>query len=177
MRRALKHGTAVAAPSSEEPNAEGFGVREVIGPVVPLNGNAVESGELLGAHNGPARTNSDTIATRVMSRGEAIHAPASRADNFSWPRGDPNASIPTTVEVVPVAPVPSPTAPAAPAAKDAGSKNVAKTTDAKKGLASDAASVRPRHSDNASQPPPLRTAPAAANARPNGQRTQAAGAR
>jgi lysophospholipase L1-like esterase len=177
VRGALKHGIPVAAPSSEAPNAEGFGVREVIGPVVPLNDNAVESGELLGAHNGPARTSSDTIATRVLSRGEAIHAPQGRADNFSWPRGDPNASIPTTVEVVPVAPVSSgSTAPPASAAKDAGSKNAAKRpTDVKKGVAPDAASVRPRRSDSASQPPPLRTAPAAANARPNGQHTQAAG--
>src|SRR5262249_47637343 len=155
----------------EAPNAEGFGVRDVIGPVVPLNDNAVESGELLGAHNGPARTSSDTIATRVLSRGEAIHAPPGRADNFSWPRGDPNASIPTTVEVVPVTPVSSiSTAPPASAAKDAGSKNAAKMpTDVKKGLAPDAASMRPRRSDSASQPPPLRTAPAAAKARPNGQ--------
>jgi hypothetical protein len=179
VRRALNHGIPVAAPSSEEPNAEGFGVREVIGPVVPLNDNAVETGELLGAHNGPARASSDTIATRVLSRGEAIHAPAGRADNFSWPRSDANALIPTTVEVMPVAPVSTVSAaPPASAPEDAGSKNRAKMpTDAKKGAAPDAASARPRHSDSASQPPPLRTSPASANARPNGQRTQAAGAR
>ena len=179
VRRALKHGIPIAVQSSDEPNAGSFGAREVIGPVVPLNDNAIESGELLGAHAGPAQASSDTIATRVLSRGDAIHAPAGRADNFSWPRADANASIPTTVEVVPVAPVSSvPAAPPASAAKDTGSKNAAKTpTDAKKALAPDAASVRPRHSDSASQQAPLRTAPAAANARPNGQRIQAAGTR
>jgi hypothetical protein len=179
VRGALKRGISVAAPSPEEPKAESFGVREVVGPVVPLNGDAIESGELLGAHNGPAQASSDNIAARVLSRGDAIIAPAGRADNFSWPRADANAPIPTTVELVPVAPAsPTPVAPLATAAKDAGSKNAAKMpTDAKKGFAPDAASVRPRRSDSASQTPPLRTAPGAANARPSGQHTQAAGAR
>jgi hypothetical protein len=178
VRRALKRGIQVAAPDSEAPNAEGAGAK--IGPVVPLNANAVESGELLGAHNGPAPASSDTVATRVLSRGDAISAPAGRADDFSWPRADANAPIPTTVEVVPVAPVSTVSAvPPASAPKDAGSKNAAKMpTDAKKGLAPDAASVRSRRSsDSASQPPPLRTTPGAANARSNGQHTQAAGAR
>jgi uncharacterized protein len=166
VRRALKRGIPVAVPGSDEPNAEGAGARTAIGPIVPLNDNAVESGELLGAHNGPAPASSDSIATRVLSRGDAIHAPAGRADNFSWPRADANAPIPTAVEVVPVAPVSSvPAAPPASAAKDAGSKNAAKMpTDAKKGLTPDASSSRPRRLDSASQPPPLRTAPAAGKA-------------
>jgi uncharacterized protein len=179
VRGALKRGISVAAPSPEEPKAESFGVREVVGPVVPLNGDAIESGELLGAHNGPAQASSDNIAARVLSRGDAIIAPAGRADNFSWPRADANAPIPTTVELVPVAPAsPTPVAPLATAAKDAGSKNAAKMpADAKNGLASHAASVRPGRSDSgASQPPALRAAPAAANARSNGPHSQAAGA-
>ena len=141
--------------------------------------NVVENGELLGAHNGPAPASSDSIATRVLSRGDAIYAPAGRADNFSWPRADANAAIPTTVEVVPVAPVSAaPAAPPASAPKDAGSKNAAKMPiDAKNGLAPHAASVRPGPSDRASQPPPLRTAPGAANARSHGLHSQAAGAR
>jgi hypothetical protein len=179
VRRALKRGIPVAVPGSDEANAEGAGARTAIGPIVPLNDNAVESGELLGAHNGPAPASSDSIATRVLSRGDAIHAPAGRADNFSWPRADANAPIPTAVEVVPVAPVSSvPAAPPASAAKDAGSKNAAKMpTDAKKGLTPDTSSSRPRRLDSTSQPPPLRTAPAAANARPDSQHTQAAGVR
>jgi uncharacterized protein len=177
VRRALKRAIPVAAPGSEAPNAGGAGAPTAIGPVVPLNADAVESGELLGAHNGPAPARSDTIATRVLSRGEAISAPVGRADNFSWPRTDANAPIPTTVEVVPVAPVSAVSAaPRASARKDAGNKNATKVPlDAKKGLAPDAASVRPRHSsESASQPPPLRTAPGAANARPNNQHNQAA---
>jgi hypothetical protein len=179
VRRALKRGVPVAAPGSDEANAEGTGARTTIGPIVPLNDNAVENGELLGAHNGPAPASSDSIAMRVLSRGDAIHAPAGRADNFSWPRADANAPFPTAVEVVPVAPVSSvPAAPPASAAKDAGSKNAAKMpTDAKKGLTPDTNSSQPRRLDSTSQPPLLRTAPAAANWRPDSQHTQAAGAR
>ena len=176
VRRALTRGVPVAVPGSEEPNAEGAGAPTTIGPVVPLNGDAVESGELLGAHNGPAPASTDSIATRVMGRGDAISAPADRADDFSWPRADPNASIPTTVEVVPVAPVSSaPSAPPASAAKDASGKNAAKMpAEGKQGLTPDAASARPRRSDGAVQPP-LRTAPA--NTRADGQHPRGAGAR
>jgi hypothetical protein len=176
VRRALKRATPVAVPGSEEPNPEGVGTRAVIGPVVPLSDNAVESGDLLGAQNGPAPASSDSIATRVLSRGDAISAPAGRADNFSWPRADATAPIPTTVEVVPVAPVSSvPAAPPASAAEDAGSKHAAKmSTDAKKGLTPDTSSVRPRRLSRVSRPPPLPTVPAAAIARPDGQHTQAA---
>ena len=179
MRRALKQGIPVAVPGSEEPNPEGVGTRGAIGPVVPLNENAVESGELLGAHNGPAPASSDSIATRVLSRGDAISAPAGRADDFSWPRADATAPIPTTVEVVPVAPVSSvPAASPTSAAKDAGSNNAAKmSTDAKKALTPNTSSARPRPLNSASRPPPLRTIPAAANARPDEQHTQARGAR
>jgi hypothetical protein len=170
VRRALKRGISVAVPSSEEPNVEGAGTRALIGPVVPLNDNAVDSGELLGAHNGPPAATSESIATRVMSRGDAIPAPAGRADDFSWPRANANASIPTTVEVVPAPPASSvPAAPAPSIAKAAGGKNAAKMPDEiKKSITLDAASAQPRRLNGASQPS-LRTAPA--------QRGQAAGTR
>jgi uncharacterized protein len=170
VRRALKRGMSVAVPSSEEPTAEGAGPRAVIGPVVPLNDNAVDSGELLGAHNGPPAATSESIATRVMSRGDAIPAPAGRADDFSWPRASANASIPATVEVVPIPPASSVSvAPAASVAKAAGGKNAAKTPDeVKKSIVPDAVSARPRRLDGAPQPS-LRTAPA--------QRGQTAGTR
>src|SRR4029077_3871087 len=92
VRRALKRGIPVAAPDSVASNAEGAGAPTEIGPIVPLNGIAVESGELLGAHNGPAPASSDTIVTRVLSRGDATRAPGGRADNFSWARVDANRS-------------------------------------------------------------------------------------
>ena len=127
VRRALKRGIPVAVSGPQEPNAEGAGARTAIGPVVPLNDNAVEGGELLGVHNGPAPPSSDSIAMRVLSRGDAISAPAGRADNFSWPRADANAPIPTTVEVVSVAPVSSILAsPRTSAAKAADGENAAR---------------------------------------------------
>jgi uncharacterized protein len=178
VRRALRRAIPTAVPGSEEPNAEAAGTRAFIGAVVPLNDDAGESGELLGARNGPVPVTSDSIATRVMSRGNAISAPAGRADNFSWPRAEANAPIPTAVEVVPIAPKSStPTPPPASAAKDAGGKNAAKTpAEGKKGITPDAAPTRLRRSDGAPQLP-LRTAPAAANARADGQHPQGAGAR
>jgi hypothetical protein len=161
VRRALKRGISVAVPSSEEPNVEGAGTRSVIGPVVPLNDNAVDSGELLGAHNGPPAATSESIATRVMSRGDAIPAAAGRADDFSWPRANANASIPATVEVVLIPPASSVSvAPAASVAKAVGGKNAAKTPDeVKKSILPDAPSVRARRLEGAPLPS-LRTAPA-----------------
>jgi hypothetical protein len=55
VRRALKRGVSVALPSSEAPNIEGAGTRAVIGPVVPLNDNAVDSDELFGRSQRAAR--------------------------------------------------------------------------------------------------------------------------
>jgi hypothetical protein len=155
VRRALKRGISVAVPNSEEPNAERAGTRAAIGPVIPLNDIPVESGELLGAQNGL------TPATRVTSPGDTISAPVGRADNFSWPRADANAPIPTTVEVVPIPPVSSaPAAPPASAVKAAGGKSAAKMpVDAKKPITPDASSARPRGLDGAPQPV-SRTTPA-----------------
>jgi hypothetical protein len=160
VRRALKRGISVAVPSSEEPNV-GAGTRALIGPVVPLNDNAVDSGELLGAHNGPPAATSESIATRVLSRGDAIPAPAGRADDFPWPRANADAPIPTTVEVVPIPPASSVSAaPAASIAKAVGAKNAAKTPDeVKKSILPDAPSVRARRLEGAPLPS-LRTAPA-----------------
>ena len=65
LRRLLsKRVVPVALPGSDA----GGGTATAIGPVVPLDANAGEGGELLGAGRGPAPAMSDPIATRVMSR-------------------------------------------------------------------------------------------------------------
>jgi uncharacterized protein len=46
----------------------------------------------LGAASHPAEREADPLATRVLNRGDAIVAPPGRADDFSWPRTDSNAS-------------------------------------------------------------------------------------
>jgi uncharacterized protein len=91
LRRALtSHVIPVALPGPEE-QLKGA-ARPLIGPVVPLNAAASESGDLLGASNHPAQREPDPIATRVLSHGEPIVAPPGRADDFSWPRADANAT-------------------------------------------------------------------------------------
>ena len=60
----------------------GGGTATAIGPVVPLDANAAEGGELLGAGRRPAPSMSDPIATRIMSRGAAIAASVGRADDL-----------------------------------------------------------------------------------------------
>jgi hypothetical protein len=66
---------------------------------------------LLGAT--PVRaTSGDSVATRVLVRGEPIQAPAGRADDFVWPRRD----VVTATGVLP----PDPVEPATPAVATAG---------------------------------------------------------
>jgi hypothetical protein len=81
---------AVAIP--EEPKVDPaaavaghFAARPLAGPAVPLTaerGN--EADELLGDND--HQLAADPIATKVLVRGEAIAAPAGRADDFVWPR-------------------------------------------------------------------------------------------
>src|SRR5262249_46066503 len=44
---------------------------------------------------------SDPVATRVLTKGEAIPAPSGRADDFSWPRGGIAASDPSLADTPP----------------------------------------------------------------------------
>ncbi len=123
LRRVLiSRAVPVALPGPEEQGKGGS--RSVIGPVVPLNANGGggEGGELLGATNHPAQREADPLATRVLSRGEAVPAPAGRADDFSWPRVDANAG---DADV----PAPPAAAGAAAPAKGASAKTQSPKTD------------------------------------------------
>src|SRR5499427_1668781 len=71
-----------ATPSRPGPHA-----RPMSGPAVPLvaeRGN--ETGDLLGGN--ARQPTSDAMAAKVLVQGEAIPAPAGRADDFAWPRRD-----------------------------------------------------------------------------------------
>ena len=96
LRRVLmSHVLPVALPGPEEQSpAKGAALgRPAIGPVVPLSANSGgEGGELLGAASHPTEQESDPLATRVLKGGDAIAAPHSRADDFSWPRADTSGS-------------------------------------------------------------------------------------
>jgi hypothetical protein len=58
--------------------------RPLFGPIVPLLAErASESEELLGDES--RQPAADALVTKVLVRGEAISAPAGRADDFAWP--------------------------------------------------------------------------------------------
>src|SRR5262245_51652215 len=79
---ALPSGPVEAAPSDSKP-AE----RPLMGPVIALTGKAKDkdndSDKLLGAP-GTSPIHDDAIATKVLTKGETLAAPAGRADNFAW---------------------------------------------------------------------------------------------
>jgi uncharacterized protein len=94
QRTLANKATPVALPTAVEPvpapgaRPGGPAQRPLAGPVVPLTVLATGQNELLGG--GPARPatgGTDPVATRVLTKGEAIPAPSGRADDFSWPRG------------------------------------------------------------------------------------------
>jgi hypothetical protein len=106
LRRVMPSSVApVALPGPETtPKSGPAGARPDVGPVVPLTANGGDrGGELLGAS---PQTTSDPIAAKVLSRGEALAAPAGRADDFSWPRPGSDASARPEVSPEPVAVAP-----------------------------------------------------------------------
>jgi hypothetical protein len=107
-------GTPAARPS-------GPAARPLAGPVVPLTILTAGSGdELLGG--GPVRGTQprpappiDPLASRVLTKGEAVPAATGRADDFGWPRGASRAAVEPAVET-PLAPAPVAAPDAAPPA-------------------------------------------------------------
>ena len=59
--------------------------RPLAGPIVPLVASSVGTDQLLGAP-GSRPVAADALAARVLLKGEALSAPAGRADDFAWPR-------------------------------------------------------------------------------------------
>jgi uncharacterized protein len=95
LRRVMPSSVApVALPGPETtPKSATAGTRPDVGPVLPLTASGSEhGGALLGAGDHSAQTTSDPIAAKALSRGEALAAPAGRADDFSWPRHGSDAS-------------------------------------------------------------------------------------
>jgi hypothetical protein len=96
LRRVMPSYVApVALPGPEPtPKSGTAGARPDVGPVLPLTSSAGDHGtELLGGKDHSTRTTSDSIAAKVLSRGETLAAPAGRADDFSWPRPGSDASV------------------------------------------------------------------------------------
>ena len=88
---------------------------------------------------------SDPLATRVLSHGDAIAAPPGRADDFSWPRADAGGAVDVaSPPPLPKAPV-GEGAPKEAAPKDAASKNDAKkSAECQNQAGAGTASAKPR---------------------------------
>jgi hypothetical protein len=149
LRRVMSTRIApIALPNLEQTAPKPGSPRPAVGPVLPLTAaGGGEGGDLLGANGRAAPATHDPIASEVFSRGDAVAAPAGRADDFSWPRrGDANAAPD-------LAPEPAALTPAAPAKKGAVIGNDAKKpADAKDAAKNKPApqATPPRRSPNAS---------------------------
>jgi len=151
LRRVLSSPVVpVALPSAETtPKSGTAGARPDVGPVLPLSIGGGENGDLVGAEGHSTQTTPDPIAAKVLSRGAALVAPADRADNFSWPRPDSDASATHEVSPQPVALTPdTPTKNGVPV-KDDGKKLVDAKKDAKEKPAIDLRVSKTRHTSNA----------------------------
>lgn len=113
----LARATPLAAPVQQEPEPEikaapGQPAKPAASPVMSLTAPPNQGEALLGG--APSRNAAgDSAVTRVLVKGEAVEAPAGRADDFAWPRRD----VVTASGVLPPDPVLPPTpSPAAAAA-------------------------------------------------------------
>ena len=61
--------------------------RPLAGPIVPLVASSVGTDELLGGP-GTRPASVDALVSRTLVKGEALAAPAGRADDYVWPRRD-----------------------------------------------------------------------------------------
>jgi hypothetical protein len=97
IRRVMMANVPVATPLPQEPEpdtkapptaaAPGLPPRPAASPVMSLTAPKAAGDTLLGAT--PVRnTTADSVATRVLVKGEPLDAPAGRADDFTWPRRD-----------------------------------------------------------------------------------------
>jgi hypothetical protein len=79
--------TLPTEPATPDANAEPGkpAPRPLAGPILPLVASSVGTDQLLGGPGSrPAAV--DALAARTLVKGEALSAPAGRADDFAWPR-------------------------------------------------------------------------------------------
>ncbi len=79
--------TLPTEPGTPDANAEPGkpAPRPLAGPILPLVASSVGTDQLLGGPGSrPAAV--DALAARTLVKGEALSAPAGRADDFAWPR-------------------------------------------------------------------------------------------
>jgi hypothetical protein len=81
--------------------------RPLAGPILPLTASTVDTDQLLGGPGTPPVA-VDALASRVLLKGEALSAPAGRADDFAWPRREVRREQARAEMPVASAPAPSP---------------------------------------------------------------------
>ena len=88
IRRYMSNRGPIALPSGPmgPVPADGPAARPLAGPVVPLTVTTGNNDELLGGASA-ASARADATATNVLVKGDAVAAPAGRADDFVWPPG------------------------------------------------------------------------------------------
>lgn len=145
---ALPMGPVAPLPNDGKPAA-----RPLAGPVVPLTTITGNNDELAG---GAANARADASATAVLVKGDAVQAPAGRADDFIWPPGSERPKV--------EAPVAAPPAPPAP--KSAAVTPPASTPAAAAAPQAPAAIAVPEPSKPA-EPKPAETRPAAVEPKPS----------
>ena len=102
-RRRCRRSRSPTPRRRRPPPRPGLPPRPIASPVMSLTAPNGAGDALLGG--APVRnTCADSVATRVLVKGEAIEAPAGRADDFAWPRRE---SI-TATGVLPPDPVEPP---------------------------------------------------------------------
>jgi hypothetical protein len=104
-----------------------------------------ERGDLLGAESHPTQATSDPIAAKVLSRGASLVAPTGRADNFSWPRPESDASATSEVSPQPVSQTSDAPTKNGPSVNDYGKKLLDAKKDAKEKPAIDLRVSKTRH--------------------------------
>jgi lysophospholipase L1-like esterase len=147
LRRVMStHVAPVALPAPESaPKSGAADARPDVGPVLPLSTGGGEHGDLLGAADHASQKTPDPVAAKVLSRGDALAAPAGRADDFSWPRPSAGAS---TMPDIP--PQPTALSPAAPSKKvDDAKKPTDVGKDNKNKRGKESAGSKARRSTNA----------------------------
>jgi hypothetical protein len=97
IRRVMMANVPVATPVPQEPEPEakappaaaapGLPPRPAASPVMSLTTPKGTNDSLAGANLGRTPA-ADSVATRVLVKGEPLEAPAGRADDFAWPRRD-----------------------------------------------------------------------------------------
>jgi uncharacterized protein len=150
LRRAISSTIVpVALPGPETtPKSGSAGARPDVGPVLPLTASGGERGDLLGAEGRPTQMTPDPIAAKVLSRGNALLAPAGRADDFSWPRPGSDALAAPELSPQPVALKPGAPTKNGVAVKDDGKKLADAKKDAKEKPAIELRASKPRHAPN-----------------------------